>query len=98
MQRFLVLSSPEEYIKIEKEDKRTRPFISLYEKTRVISVRAQMISNGAVPLIQIPINITKSYDIAVMEYEKKKIPFIIRRSFPDGTYEDWKLSDLIDNL
>lgn len=98
MLRSHVLSSPEEYVKIESEKKKTNPFISLYEKTRVISVRAQMIANGAIPLIAIPINITNSAEIAQLEYDKKKIPFIIRRRFPDNTYEDWRLVDLIDNL
>jgi DNA-directed RNA polymerase I, II, and III subunit RPABC2 len=98
MQKSVVLSSPEEYIKLENNEKITRPFITLYEKTRVISVRAQMISNGAIPLIPIPINITDSSDIAILEYEKKKIPFIIRRTFPDNSYEDWRFVDLIDNL
>ena len=98
MNKSTVLSSQEEYIKLVNQKKKTRPFISLYEKTRAISVRAQMISNGAIPLIPVPIYITSSSDIAVLEYTSKKIPFIIRRTFPDNTYEDWKMNDLIDNL
>ena len=33
-------------------------------------------------------------EIALKEYEQKKIPFIIRRPIPDGTCEYWKLKDL----
>tara|TARA_B110000208_G_C11540801_1_gene347900 strand:- start:124 stop:420 length:297 start_codon:yes stop_codon:yes gene_type:complete len=98
MQKSLIFSCSEEYVKLENNKKKTLPFITLYEKTRAISVRAQMISNGAIPLISVPINITTSSDIAMLEYEKKKIPFIIRRTYPDSSYEDWRLSDLIDNL
>ena len=29
------------------------------------------------------------------ELKERKIPFTIRRYMPDGSYEDWKLSDLI---
>lgn len=32
--------------------------------------------------------------IAERELAEKKIPFVIRRFLPDGSYEDWKLSEL----
>lgn len=34
-------------------------------------------------------------EIAYKELREKKIPFIIRRYLPDGTFEDWKLEELI---
>ena len=34
------------------------------------------------------------YKLAEMELSEKKIPFIIRRYLPDGSYEDWKVSEL----
>jgi DNA-directed RNA polymerase subunit K/omega len=33
--------------------------------------------------------------IAMKELKEKKIPFTIRRYLPDGSYEDWRLSELI---
>ena len=33
--------------------------------------------------------------IAEKELLQNKIPFIIRRYLPDGSFEDWKVSDLI---
>jgi DNA-directed RNA polymerase I, II, and III subunit RPABC2 len=30
--------------------------------------------------------------IAEKELSEKKIPFIIRRYLPDGSFEDWKIS------
>ena len=33
--------------------------------------------------------------IAEMELYQKTIPFIIRRYLPDGSYEDWKIQELI---
>jgi DNA-directed RNA polymerase I, II, and III subunit RPABC2 len=33
--------------------------------------------------------------IANRELREKKIPLIIRRYMPDGSYEDWKISNLI---
>ena len=34
------------------------------------------------------------YTIAQKEFEKKKIPFIIRRTLPNGGSEYWKFEDL----
>jgi DNA-directed RNA polymerase subunit K/omega len=59
-------------------------------------LRAEMISNGAVPFVDIPNNIISSIDIATLEYIEKKIPLIIRRYHSDKTYEDWRLQDMID--
>jgi DNA-directed RNA polymerases I, II, and III subunit RPABC2 len=38
---------------------------------------------------------TDALKIAEKELAEKKIPFIIRRYLPDGSYEDWKLDELI---
>lgn len=38
---------------------------------------------------------TDALAIANRELREKKIPLIIRRFMPDGTYEDWKVRDLI---
>lgn len=38
------------------------------------------------------------YKLAEMELTAYKIPFIIRRYLPDGSYEDWKLSELIYSM
>ena len=34
------------------------------------------------------------YKLAEMEMDKRKVPFIVRRYLPDGSYEDWKVSEL----
>ena len=33
--------------------------------------------------------------IASKELREKKIPFTIRRYLPDGSYEDWRIEELI---
>jgi DNA-directed RNA polymerases I, II, and III subunit RPABC2 len=33
--------------------------------------------------------------IAIKELSAKKIPLVIRRYLPDGSYEDWSVSELI---
>lgn len=73
---------------------RTIPFLTKYEKTRVLGQRAKQIENGAKPFINVPENIIDSYVIAELELKEKKIPFIIRRPLPSGSSEYWNLKDL----
>ena len=73
---------------------RTIPFLTKYEKARVLGQRAKQIESGARPFVKISENIIDSYIIAELELREKKIPFIIRRPLPNGTCEFWHLRDL----
>lgn len=74
---------------------RTYPFLTLYEKTKIIGLRANQLSKGARPYVPVPDHITSVRDIARMELEQKRLPFIVKRPLPNGAYEYWRLSDLI---
>ncbi len=72
----------------------TSSFMTKYEKARVLGTRALQISKNA-PLMIAPLpGECDPYRLAERELNERKIPFIIRRYLPDGTYEDWKLSEL----
>ena len=73
---------------------KTLPFITKYEKARILGERSKQISAGANPLINIDETIIDSYIIATKEFEEKAIPFIIKRPLPSGGCEYWKLEDL----
>jgi DNA-directed RNA polymerase I, II, and III subunit RPABC2 len=73
----------------------TYPFLTNYEKTKCISFRASQINNGAKPYILVPTGVNDSYQIAKMELEARRLPIIIKRPMPDGTYEVWRLNDLL---
>lgn len=73
---------------------RTLPFITKYEKARVIGERSKQINAGATPLITLEPNMIDGYLIALKEFEEKKTPFIIKRPLPNGGCEYWKLNDL----
>jgi DNA-directed RNA polymerase I, II, and III subunit RPABC2 len=74
---------------------KTLPFLTKYEKTRVLGQRAKQINAGAKPMIDnIPANVMDGYVIAKLELEQKKIPFIIKRPLPSGECEYWNLADL----
>jgi DNA-directed RNA polymerases I, II, and III subunit RPABC2 len=73
----------------------TYPFLTNYERTKCISFRASQLNNGAKPYILVPEGVTDSYEIAKMELEAKRLPYIIKRPLPDGSFEAWRLADLL---
>ena len=73
---------------------KTLPYLSKYERTRVLGQRAKQINSGSKPFIEVPDNIIDGYIIAEMELLKKRIPFIIERPLHGGASEYWKLRDL----
>ncbi len=73
--------------------RRTIPFLTKYEKSRIIGKRAMQISKGSPPLVEIG-DLENPIDIAKKELMERKIPFIIRRPLPDGSYEDWRVDEL----
>ena len=73
---------------------KTLPFITKYERTRVLGQRASQINSGAKPFIPIKADVIDGYLIAEEELKAKKIPFIIRRPIPGGGFEYWNIKDL----
>lgn len=74
---------------------RTYPFLTHYERTKIIGLRANQLSKGSVPFIAVPKHITDVREIARLELEQKRLPYIIKRPLPNGTYEYWRLADLL---
>ena len=74
---------------------RTYPFLTNFERTKIIGLRANQISRGSVPFIVVPKHITDVRDIARLELEQKRLPYIIKRPLPNGTFEYWRLGDLL---
>ncbi len=72
----------------------TLPFITRYEKARILGERAKQINAGAKPFVEVDVSVIDGYLIALSEFEQKKIPFIVKRPMPNGGCEYWKLSDL----
>jgi DNA-directed RNA polymerase subunit K/omega len=73
---------------------KTMPFITKYEKTKLLGERAKQINAGAQPTVVVDENIIDGYLIALKEYENKSIPMIIRRPLPSGGCEYWRMTDL----
>lgn len=74
---------------------RTYPFLTNFEKTKIIGLRANQISKGSVAFIAVPKHITDVRDIARLELEQKRLPYIVKRPLPNGQFEYWRLADLM---
>jgi DNA-directed RNA polymerase subunit K/omega len=68
--------------------------LTKYEITRIIGSRALQLSLGAFPLVE-PRPDDTPFTIAKRELESGVLPIIIRRKYPDGTYEDIPLKKLL---
>ncbi|KAF2275900.1 RNA polymerase Rpb6 [Westerdykella ornata] len=77
------------------DDKRTTtPYMTKYERARVLGTRALQISGNAPVLIDVE-GMTDPLQIAIKELREKKIPLVVRRFLPDGWYEDWTCEELL---
>ncbi len=85
---------PDSDINVDAHHK-SQPFLTQYEKTRVLGFRTNQLAQGALPYISVPNHIRNVLDIAKMELEQRRLPFIIKRPMPDGSFEYWRLSDLM---
>ena len=75
---------------------KTNPYLTKYEKTKILGLRAKQLNSGAIPFIEVPEKVIDGYTIAELELKGQKIPFIIRRPLPCGASEYWYLNDLED--
>lgn len=73
---------------------KTIPYLTKYEKARILGQRAKQINAGSMPFVKVPENVIDGYLIAELELQQKRIPFIIRRPLPNGGSEYWSLKDL----
>ena len=73
---------------------KTLPFVTKYEKARILGERSKQLNAGAQSFVEVDDNVIDGYLIALKEFEEKKVPFIIKRPLPNGGCEYWKLQDL----
>lgn len=73
---------------------KTVPFLTKYEKARILGERAKQLNAGAKSFVQLEPSVIDGYLIAEKELQEKKIPFIIKRPITNGGCEYWKVEDL----
>lgn len=68
-------------------------YMTKFEKTRIIGQRADQISRGATPLVNID-GLNDALAIAEKELKEYKIPLKIRRQFPNGEIKEYSVCDM----
>lgn len=76
----------------------TREFYTKYEYCVLLATRTQQLAEGAKPLASLDGLRTSDPRFLEMlarrEIEERKLPFLVRRLFPNGTSEYWSTQDL----
>ncbi|KAI9931614.1 hypothetical protein ASPWEDRAFT_37545 [Aspergillus wentii DTO 134E9] len=80
--------------KVPNDQRTTTPYMTKYERARVLGTRALQISMNAPVLVDLE-GETDPLQISIKELNQKKIPLIVRRYLPDGWYEDWTCEELL---
>ena len=82
---------PHEQIEITSKDNQILigpPTLTRFEKARIMGARALQLSLGAPVFIEIPKNATTSLEIAMEELKLRVIPIVIKRTLPNGDYQN----------
>ena len=58
--------------------RRSRPRMTRFERSKIISMRAEQIANGTVPFVD-KLDGDRPIDVAEREFAAGRVPFIIRR-------------------
>eukprot|EP00741_Cyanophora_paradoxa_P023515 tig00021589_g22717.t1 len=74
--------------------KTTTKYMTKYERARILGTRALQIAMNAPVMVQLE-GETDPLQIAMKELRERKIPIKIRRYLPDGSHEDWDISEMI---
>jgi len=80
--------------KIPDDKRTTTPYMTKYERARVLGTRALQLSMNAPAMVDTS-NETDPLAMAILELNQKKMPLIVRRYLPDGWYEDWTCEELL---
>jgi len=64
------------------------PTLTRFEKARIMGARALQLSLGAPIFIEIPKDATTSLEIAMEELKQRVIPIVIKRTLPNGDYQN----------
>jgi DNA-directed RNA polymerase I, II, and III subunit RPABC2 len=69
--------------------------LTRFEKARIMGSRALQLSLGAPPFIDFSKNTTTSLEIAMEELKQRVIPIVIRRTLPNGDYQNISIEQFV---
>jgi DNA-directed RNA polymerase I, II, and III subunit RPABC2 len=74
----------------------TKNILSKYERVKIIGLRSEQLQRGADAYIELdPSKPFNPCEIATEELRQRKLPFMIKRTLPNGEDEYWRLDDMI---
>tara|TARA_B110000037_G_scaffold200443_3_gene241048 strand:+ start:2822 stop:3130 length:309 start_codon:yes stop_codon:yes gene_type:complete len=78
--------------------KKTLPFLSKFEKTKILGLRIQQLSSGAITSLtdEEQKDLKSQCEVAEKELKLGKLPLIVSRKLPNDKFEFWRVRDLID--
>ena len=71
------------------------PKLTRFERARIVGARALQVSLGAPILVQLSRGVSDAIDIAIKELNERVLPMTVRRTLPEGTFQDIPLIDLL---
>lgn len=83
-----ILTSEEDFSKFPRR-------LTRFERARIIGIRALQLNLGAPPLVPVEETEWDALKIAEQELNLGVLPISIRRTFPDGSYIDLPIRELI---
>jgi DNA-directed RNA polymerase subunit K/omega len=73
------------------------PKLTRFERARIVGARALQVSLGAPILVQLSKGVSDAIDIAIQELNERVLPMTVRRTLPEGTFQDIPLIDLLSS-
>jgi DNA-directed RNA polymerase subunit K/omega len=76
---------------------RSQAWLSQFERTKIIGFRSNQLAQGAKAYVDLSKHkhIVNTGEIARLELNEGRLPFIVARLMPDGQFEFWSLADLL---
>lgn len=72
------------------------PKVTRFERARIVGARALQLSLGAPILVDfVNEGLSDTIDVALKELEENVLPITIRRTLPDGSFQDISLIELL---
>lgn len=71
----------------------SKPYLTKYEYTHFIGMRAQQLARGAPPFVPAPEPNLDPIRLAQWELKQRCLPFVLKRHFPNGHVESFPLSE-----
>lgn len=97
-ENYFKLKETKRHKYVSKEKRKSKPFLTIYEFSLILSTRSSQISKGSKPLVEVKKGDKHSaFTLAFLELETGLTPYKVVRPMPDETRELWDVDEL-ENL